>query len=125
MEDYKIQAKLFRELNDIIDNDTYRAAEIMKKDGLKLVTDAKTSLIKIVILSGEASHRCFYDVENGGRFIEHNPRKYDDYVIGLKEYYSKIINEVENARDSLAMLRDIVDETLDQLDTVQAALHNL
>ena len=44
MEDYKIQAELFRELNDIIGNDTYRAAEIMKKDGLKLVTDAKTSL---------------------------------------------------------------------------------
>lgn len=125
MEDYKIQAKLFNELSGIIGGDTARAADIMKEDGLKLVTDAKTSLFKIYFLNKDASHRSIYDDENNGRFIERNPRKYDDYVIGLKEYYSEIINEVENAREILEMLRDVIDDTFDQLDAVQDALDSL
>lgn len=125
MEDYKIQAELFRELSDIIGNDTYRAAEIMKKDGLKLVTDAKTSLIRIVTLNNKASYRSIYDAENGGRFNERNPGKYDNYVVGLNEYYFEILNEIKNVRESLEMLRDVIDGTLDQMDAVQDALDSL
>ena len=125
MEDYKIQAKLFRELSDIIGKDTFIAAHTMKEDGLKLVTDAKDSLFKIVFLDKDASHRSIYDDDNGGRFIERNPRKYDDYVIGLKEYYSEFIHEIENAREILEMLRDVIDDTFDQLDAVQDALDSL
>ena len=125
MEDYKIQAKMFWDLHGIIGGDTYHAGEIMKKDGLKLVDDVKSSLFKINSLNSEAAHRSIYDDNNGGRFIERNPRKYDDYVIGLNEYYSEIIHEIENARESLEMLRDVIDDTFDQLDAVQDALDSL
>ena len=125
MEDYKIQAELFRELSDIIGNDTYRTAETMKEDGLKLVNDAKRSLIRIVTLNSEASHRSIYDDENGGRFIDRNPHKYDNYVIGLNEYYFEILNEIKNVRESLEMLRDVIDDTFDQMDAVQDALDSL
>lgn len=125
MEDYKIQAKKFMQLSEIIGGDAFRAAETMKTDAANLVSDAKDSLFKIFFLNKDASHRSIYDDENGGRFIERNPRKYDDYVLGLKEYYSEITNEIENATNILEMLRDVVDETLDQLDTIQDALDRL
>ena len=125
MEDYKIQAKLYNELSEIISKDTFLAAETMKEDGLRLVTDAKDSLFKIVFLDKDASHRSIYDDENGGRFKERNPRKYDDYVIGLNEYYFEILNEIKNVRESLEMLRDVIDDTFDQMDAVQNTLDSL